>query len=105
MAGVIGLWKFRRTRLAEKASHLLRNSLFIWRTEHTGGVDAVLLGELAGTREYSSLVQYVLHGLEDALSAGCRRRIRVLLATHDHIHYFAQFHRRQILGLLNLIDF
>jgi hypothetical protein len=54
----------------------------------------MLLGELAGTDVDSSLIEDVLHCLKDVLSAGRRRGICVLLATHHHLYNFAQFHRR-----------
>ncbi len=49
-AGDIGRLEVSADRLAEKAIHLLRYGFLIWRTEHTGCIDAVLLGELAGAR-------------------------------------------------------
>ena len=81
------------------------DGFFVGRAEHASGVDAVLLGELAGTDLDSSLVEDCLHGLKDVLSAGRRRGIRVLLATHHHLDNLAQFNWRQIFGLLNLVDF
>jgi hypothetical protein len=94
-----------RAAFAEDAFHLICNRLLIRRAEHASGVDAVLLGELAGTNRDPSLVENVLHCLKDVLSAGCRRGIRVLLATHHNLYNFTQFHRRQIFGLLNLVNF
>jgi hypothetical protein len=83
---------------------LSRDGFLTWGAEHSSGVDAVLLGELARTRMDTSLVEDVLHGLKDVLRGGRGRGICVLLATHDHFHNFAQFHRRQVFGLLNLVD-
>jgi hypothetical protein len=80
--------------LAEEAFHLICNGLLTRRAEHVSCVDAVLLGELAGTNGDSSLVENILHCLKDVLSAGRRRGIRVLLATHHHLYNFAQLHRR-----------
>jgi hypothetical protein len=64
----------------------------------------VLLGELARARMDPSLVEDVLNGLKDVLSTGRRGGVGVLLATHDDFHNFAQLHRRQVFGLLDLVD-
>jgi hypothetical protein len=100
VSGCRGFW---RTAFTEEALHLFCNSFLVGRAEHACGVDAVLLGELAGTRVDSSLVEDCLHGLKDVLSARRCGVVRVLLATHNRIHNFAQLNWRQVLGLLNLV--
>jgi hypothetical protein len=101
---VSGCWGFWRTAFTEEASNLLCNGFLTGRAKHASGVDAMLLGELAGTREDSSLVEDVLHGFKDVLSTRRRRGIRVLLATHYHLNDFAQLNWWQVSGFLDLVD-
>jgi hypothetical protein len=87
--GFLACRSFGRAAITQESFHLLCHCLLVRRAEHARGVDAVLLGELAGTNGDSSLVEDVLHCLKDVLSAGRRRGIRVLLATHHHLYNFA----------------
>jgi hypothetical protein len=96
-----GLGRLRRCRAslwtaacAEQALHLLCDSFLAWRAEHASGVDAVLLGKLAGVCVDSSLVEDGLHCLKYVLSMWCRCGICVLLATHHHLYNFADLNRR-----------
>ena len=73
----------------KKSLYLSSNGFFVRRAKHAGGVDSVLLSELASSCVDSTLVENLLHRLEYVLRVRCRRGIRVLLATHNYFHNLA----------------
>ncbi|OBK41645.1 hypothetical protein A5658_18230 [Mycobacterium sp. 1245111.1] len=104
MRWVLGRWYTLRTAFAEKAFNLLSDGLFVGGAKHACGVDAMLLRKLASAHWNSTLVEDILHRLEDILGARCGGTICLLLTLHHHVHNLAQLDGRQVFRCLDLID-